>query len=450
MRANLDGRPPLHPAMKVRNRAVAAVLRAREEEAAQWDGDDGEHTSCSPAAEEALRASPPKPPMLRRFDAALHDVGAADVELTACSSQSLAMPGLVEVVWRRVAFFLGRKSPREIGRLLCTARVLAEPQSGLWRIYCVDRWPALRVYQPQSLDGHEGVGLRPDLFGAIARRRSHRPELLTPSDDFTNDAKLLIDVMETGVECRLDPRSRSVLSRVEPFKYRTFAGAVATFASPLPLCDITDSVRQLCFIQRQKIMKMGQGSTSTTSSTTTGDTALTSAAAAWPVATMDDEAWSAIYRGMIEGLEGRDFDEILDPSRLHLRCDVLKESDGTSACLVCAHGSTFVDGLLVGARPASDLGDGSGSVEADQEADNCLVTSPFGLRFLTPVTNGWKSFPVALVAEAVMIVRAKWSGAAAGTALLEALELRVSITAEGEDMPRFSMLNTLEHLLRWE
>jgi hypothetical protein len=49
-----------------------------------------------------------------------------------------------------------------------------------------------------------------------------------------------------------------------------------------------------------------------------------------------------------------------------------------------------------------------------------------------------------------MIVRAKWSGAAAGTALLEALELRVSITAEGEDMPRFSMLNTLEHLLRWE
>ena len=136
MRANLDGRPPLHPAMKVRNRAVAAVLRAREEEAAQWDGDDGEHTSCSPAAEEALRASPPKPPMLRRFDAALHDVGAADVELTACSSQSLAMPGLVEVVWRRVAFFLGRKSPREIGRLLCTARVLAEPQSGLWRIYC--------------------------------------------------------------------------------------------------------------------------------------------------------------------------------------------------------------------------------------------------------------------------------------------------------------------------
>ena len=27
--------------------------------------------------------------------------------------------------------------------------------------------------------------------------------------------------------------------------------------------------------------------------------------------------------------------------------------------------------------------------------------------------------------------------------------MRVTITAEGEDMPRYSMLNVLEHLLHW-
>ena len=76
---------------------------ARDEEAASWciDAAAPDAVPCS---------SPPSAPLALRKPS---------------SARSIALPGFVEVVWRRVAFFLGRKNPKEIGRLVCAARLFA-------------------------------------------------------------------------------------------------------------------------------------------------------------------------------------------------------------------------------------------------------------------------------------------------------------------------------------
>jgi len=434
----MEGRPPLHSShtaaqQRLRNRAVRHVLRAREEEATSWCID-------SASTDAAPRSSPlsPLPALTRALPPPVRS------RSVPSSARSIAMPGLVEVVWRRVAFFLGRKSPKAIGRLVSASRLFATPTTGLWRIYCVDRWPALRVYQLQSLDGYDGTILRSDLFGAIARRRSRRPALLAPSDAFTDDAKLLIDVTDlTGeMEGRGDARVRAVLSRVEAFRYQTFAGVVAAFGRPIPLCDVTVGVvaalRERRGARAAPLARAAQG--------------------------REEAQWEEHERGLFEALDGRDFDAIYDASRLHLRVDLLRESNGMSACVVSASGSSFVDGVLVGAlsapgRGGPARGGGGGSSSSSSSSSDALATRrsgtaetpAFGLRFSTPIVAGWTSFPVALVAEAVLIVRCVWEGGGSdvGCATLEALEMRVTITAEGEDMPRYSMLNVLEHLLHW-